>query len=438
MFLHRVLPVGSLAAIALACVAVLLPNTPAIAQITVLSDDYESYTPNTPNTPVAPYDFGGSANISAQVIPGVGVGGTNAMRLRYDVAETVTHNTGLRYNLPTNGLNTSSNLASYTLSFDLALGAGSTTTGFFQNRLEMFVNGTTPAQQQGWAIDYSLLTPGTVDADTPGAYQHYSFTLDSGPPIFAGNVQVDPTSPNFDFAFVFLAFPSAVTATNTVFLDNLKIEVVPPPSVDLTLVVNKSTEEVRIRNESAGPVSFDYYKIESATNALNPAGWNSLDDQGIGTLPTDFDGNGSVGGSDLSVWQASYGVDNGADADGDGDSDGRDFLAWQRTFGQVPGPADTWIEAGGSSTSTIGELLLNGATTLNPGQELSLGAAYDNSIFGAANGDLMFSVSTGESTALGIGQVEYVTSFGAVAAVPEPMSVMLGLVGLVILVGKRL
>lgn len=44
----------------------------------------------------------------------------------------------------------------------------------------------------------------------------------------------------------------------------------------------------------------------------------------------DFNGDGFVNMVDLSIWQASYGLDFGGDADSDGDSDGSDFLVWQR------------------------------------------------------------------------------------------------------------
>jgi hypothetical protein len=50
----------------------------------------------------------------------------------------------------------------------------------------------------------------------------------------------------------------------------------------------------------------------------------------------DFDGDGDVDADDLTVWNTSEGVDDGADADGDGDSDGADFLAWQLQLGSVP------------------------------------------------------------------------------------------------------
>jgi hypothetical protein len=71
------------------------------------------------------------------------------------------------------------------------------------------------------------------------------------------------------------------------------------------------------------------------------------------TLPTDLDGNGSVGSEDIAIWNEMFGSNlaagtNGfnsdvtADVDGDGDTDGADLLAIQRDFG-----------AGGTLTGSI-------------------------------------------------------------------------------------
>jgi len=46
----------------------------------------------------------------------------------------------------------------------------------------------------------------------------------------------------------------------------------------------------------------------------------------------DFDVDGDVDADDLTLWEAAFGVTNGADADLDGDSDGADLLIWQREF----------------------------------------------------------------------------------------------------------
>jgi len=47
----------------------------------------------------------------------------------------------------------------------------------------------------------------------------------------------------------------------------------------------------------------------------------------------DFNGDGVVSGTDLTVWKSSVGVNAGGDADGDGDTDGADYLVWQRNLG---------------------------------------------------------------------------------------------------------
>ncbi len=52
----------------------------------------------------------------------------------------------------------------------------------------------------------------------------------------------------------------------------------------------------------------------------------------IQPLPGDFDLDGNADHDDLTIWEASYGVNGGADANGDGQTSGIDFLAWQITF----------------------------------------------------------------------------------------------------------
>jgi hypothetical protein len=391
----------------------------------VISDDFESYAPDVPNTPVAPYSFSDvPSNITTHVRGGVGVGGSQALEIQFDMTQAATLNTGMRYPRPATN-NTTSNLAKYMLSFDMALVAGGVEGFFSSPKIELFSNNGVNAS--GFLIDDNLLTPG-------GGYQHYSYLLSEADEITFGHTQhVDPTVATLDVAFVFLGFPAGATQHQNYLIDNLKIEIAPAPPVDLTLVVNKTTEEVRIRNNSANPVSFDYYLIESAQNALEPAGWNSLDDQNYDfSLAGDFQDDGDVDSNDFNHPTAGFKARFGNNLANN--LIGADFLAFQRNFGQAAGPADSWIEAGGSNKSKIGELFLNGATTLNPSQEVSLGAIYDNSVFGANNGDLVFNVSTGGSTALGIGQVSYITS---ATAVPEPASAVLCLAALTMLARKR-
>ncbi len=46
----------------------------------------------------------------------------------------------------------------------------------------------------------------------------------------------------------------------------------------------------------------------------------------------DFNADGLVDSSDLSLWESAYGLTDVGDADGDSDTDGTDFLIWQQQF----------------------------------------------------------------------------------------------------------
>jgi hypothetical protein len=51
----------------------------------------------------------------------------------------------------------------------------------------------------------------------------------------------------------------------------------------------------------------------------------------------DFDDDGDVDATDLSIWRGAFDLNQLGDADGDNDSDGEDFLLWQQQFGSLPG-----------------------------------------------------------------------------------------------------
>lgn len=188
-----------------------------------------------------------------------------------------------------------------------------------------------------------------------------------------------------------------------------------PEPVLPKLVVNMVTGAVAIKNTLTQPLTIDYYEVSSAAGRLSTTGWNSLSDQNIGSGPkSDFNKSGSVDGADLSVWKSGYHANANGDADGDGDSDGNDLLTWQRQLGQSGGVGDNWDEAAGISSNLLAELFLNGATTIAPGAQLSLGNAF---LPGAA-GDLSFRLAI-KGGNLSLGTVEYVTTGPAVAA-PEP------------------
>lgn len=191
---------------------------------------------------------------------------------------------------------------------------------------------------------------------------------------------------------------------------------------DLVAEVNKTTGEIVIRNTSDAPVTFDYYLIESAGGALSTGGWNSLESQGYdvgnGIREADFNLSTTVDGVDLAQWEGDYGSNGDSDADGDGLSTGSDFLIWQKQSGLSPTGLG-WTEAGGSRSELLSELYVDGATTLDPNESVSLGNAYNTSVFGSADGDLEFQYALPGSLH-SFGGVQYVTGTLSASAVPEP------------------
>lgn len=188
----------------------------------------------------------------------------------------------------------------------------------------------------------------------------------------------------------------------------------------LTIYVNTSSGNITIQNDGDNPIAFDYYIIHSDAGSLDPtqgSGWNSLSDQNIDPAfrDADFDTSGAVDGVDLSQWEGDYGDNGDSDADGDGDSDGNDFLVWQKQLGETSGgPGDTWNEAAGASANNLAELFLNGQSTLDPGQTISLGKAFN---VGGAQ-DLRFDIGIPGVPDLTQATVVYVNS--SIASVPEP------------------
>jgi hypothetical protein len=200
-----------------------------------------------------------------------------------------------------------------------------------------------------------------------------------------------------------------------------------PEPVFPKLIVNTVTGAVAIRNPLPDPLTIDYYEITSAGGRLSTTGWNSLSDQNVGIeAAADFNGSGTVDGADLTVWKGAFGVNANADADGDGDSDGNDLMIWQREVGSGGGggggAGDTWDEAGGISSNLLAEFFLNGATTIAPGAQITIGNAF---VPGGAQ-DLSFRIAR-QGGSLGLGTVEYVTT-GPATAVPEPATMSIVLV----------
>lgn len=122
----------------------------------------------------------------------------------------------------------------------------------------------------------------------------------------------------------------------------------------LTLRVNKNTGIASLLGATGGDVAIDFYKIESASGALDPS-WAGL--EGLG-----FDDNG------------------------------------------IPGDGIGWERAGQADAYRIAEAFLDGSSTIASDDELLLGKLYDGP--GSVE-DLLFSYTVdGVST---IGAIEYVT-----------------------------
>ncbi len=143
--------------------------------------------------------------------------------------------------------------------------------------------------------------------------------------------------------------PSTIGVNNRTWYDGLSYE-----RLDvLTLRVHTVTGVVSMRNATAVPISLDYYELRSATGALNPAGWTSLDSQEAG------------------------------DPVGVG-----------------------WDSATTNTASVLSEVRLIDPQTLAPGSTLILGTAFTPG--GVAN--LAFSYGVAGGVVLDLGAVEYVTS----------------------------
>lgn len=133
----------------------------------------------------------------------------------------------------------------------------------------------------------------------------------------------------------------------------LFVSTAPLPGTDLVLQVNPVTGATRMINQTPDPIEIDFYQIESASGSLSVSGWTSLDDG------------------------------EGADPPGTG-----------------------WVEAGGSSSTILGEGSLDLTEVFAQDDTLNLGQVFDPNAPGGLQ-DLLFKVGIvgGNSE---FGSVEYV------------------------------
>ena len=137
--------------------------------------------------------------------------------------------------------------------------------------------------------------------------------------------------------------------------------------VTLSLIINTATRDVLIKNEADEAISFDSYRITSATDSLSFIEWASLSDRNPPLTP--FDG-----------------------------PDG----------GPTPGdsPGELWTKASGSDDSVVSESFLLSDTTLSPDDSLDLGKLFKS----GGMQDLLFQYHDAVSGAFYTIEPTYVTS----------------------------
>ena len=186
---------------------------------TVVSENYESYPLGTFGTVNEHSDatYGG-ANGVASVVAG------KALQFAFDVKSGVGNlNTNVSAPFPVLATNNSStNIANYTLEFDLSVLSGITTGWFGAVEVQDAAPGTGPRTEN--------LNMGALTVGGPAVHHSMSFST-MGQPF--GSV-IDPTNPNWEVHLVALGFPAdggGRVVRTTLLLDNVKVtSSVPEPS----------------------------------------------------------------------------------------------------------------------------------------------------------------------------------------------------------------
>jgi hypothetical protein len=216
----------------------------------------------------------------------------------------------------------------------------------------------------------------------------------------------------------------------------------------MILEVNTTNGQVRVRNQTGGPINIDYYEIKSAAGALNATTWSSLQDQH--NLPGFPGGNGTgngweeAGGSNSTVVSESYLTGNSAVSTtsvGLGAAyavgGAHDIVFKYGAFSSVTAPADGDYNNNGVVDMADYVLWRNGGPLQNDPTPGVQAADYDfwRSHFGNTGGGV------GGTSTLTRGLVSYVTSFsglGSGSSVPEPTVLILVGIGVAaVTVGGR-
>ncbi len=198
--------------------AVLLATTslcalPALAQVTIFSNNFDSLSGPTPG-----YAFGDAVNFSHNYTAGVGVGGSVGAQVLSDFSSGPNGYGGVAFQYQNGNVtgNSSANLSDYTLSFDALVNkANGGFTLIVQNWTGTFFSGTFSQSQY----------PTEITLPTANVFQHYSINLGS---LSAGAV---PTGQTWQIAWQMDEFTFGGPGTGDgMVIDNVQVTMVPEPS----------------------------------------------------------------------------------------------------------------------------------------------------------------------------------------------------------------
>lgn len=217
------------ATLGIATVAALLTSVPATAQVTILSQNFDSGLSGSEN--LSGYHGGDITSSSYAVTAGVGVGGTPAIQ---EVNGTA-GNAGNGYGYAAVQLqeqvvsgNTSLNLSDYTLSFDAESTAGSLNMQIQSWAGQNFGGGLTGT------LNTAPASPGYGnDLSLSGSYVHYSLNLGNST-IFPNVGTFNPTGGTWQIAWQLNGGGNGNPASLTMNIDNVVLTMatpVPEPSI---------------------------------------------------------------------------------------------------------------------------------------------------------------------------------------------------------------
>lgn len=224
---------------------------------------------------------------------------------------------------------------------------------------------------------------------------------------------------------VTVAADSSLISTERSWYDGVGYAPVEDPI--LVLEVDRSTGVVSLSNTFNAPIDLSYYEVRSSAGSLDRSAWNSLDQQNLDAVDGSDDGS-EAGDSLLEGWDENGAGTNPGDFNGNGTVDIVDYTVWRNNLGGLYTAADydVWKEnfgqTGELANSVLSENFLLGVTSIPANSSIDLGSIYNTAMDAQ---DLNFSYGLVGEGALTPSAVVYNGGSGAVASanVPEPNSV---------------